>query len=531
MGTLEAVLAAVDNAKRVAGRNISDLVSDPRAYGEKIVGALRNQNAGVSPTIANGELTNRPLTMEERVENTAGQLDFGGGLGVIKPKGGNWLSGQVEQQLKRLKRGDNYVLDGPVKPEIMSLDNWIASKLTKYVKNDMASPNDPIRLMADKFPAEKAQKLAEAEARVQALRQKQEAQAATRGVPPEMLTRTRQDVLAAEEARDLIAENSGLHVRRDVLQQFNPETVLDAREAQGFPAKAIGATPEARAWENFADAQISPRPAKDYQLPDKLKQDPWLAKVDPNTPVYSAAYDVGRFEHLIDELRNSLREGRLTPEQLQKMPIDQAVRHVAEINALRAVEANKTRAMDMADMPIHKEYPESGMSWRQLASKDRPKLEKWLKDEGDAMGHCVGGYCEDVASGSSNIYSLRDAKGKPSVTIETAPAEIVDWDLPPEVARGFQEHLQKNPLVPGLDDEQELRAYHDALQKYAQEAFPQLTAPIIRQIKGKNNAMPPPEALPFIQDFIRSGKWGDIQDVGHTGLTPEEIDAILKGTK
>ena len=35
------------------------------------------------------------------------------------------------------------------------------------------------------------------------------------------------------------------------------------------------------------------------------------------------------------------------------------------------------------------------------------------------MGHCVGGYCDDVASGQSNIYSLRDAKGKPSVTIET----------------------------------------------------------------------------------------------------------------
>lgn len=83
MGYLDQLFAGVDNTKRVVGRNVSDMVSDPRLYAEKIVGALRNQNAGVSPTIANGELTNRPLTMNERVENTVGQLDFGGGLGKI----------------------------------------------------------------------------------------------------------------------------------------------------------------------------------------------------------------------------------------------------------------------------------------------------------------------------------------------------------------------------------------------------------------------------------------------------------------
>lgn len=41
-----------------------------------------------------------------------------------------------------------------------------------------------------------------------------------------------------------------------------------------------------------------------------------------------------------------------------------------------------------------------------------------LETEGDLMGHCVGGYCHSVSSGSSFIYSLRDPKNKPHVTIE-----------------------------------------------------------------------------------------------------------------
>jgi hypothetical protein len=85
MGYLDELLAAVDNIKRVGARNISDLTSDPTAYAEKIVGHLRNQNAGVVPVAAGGELTNRPMTREERIEQAMGSVDPGGGMvGSIK---------------------------------------------------------------------------------------------------------------------------------------------------------------------------------------------------------------------------------------------------------------------------------------------------------------------------------------------------------------------------------------------------------------------------------------------------------------
>lgn len=474
MGILEQVLAGLDASRRTVGRNVSDLIEDPALYAEKLIGHLRNQNAGVAPTIANGELTNRMLSPSERVQHAMETTDFGGGLGVIKPKGGNWLSGQYgpEAQLKGLK--------GSVEP----LNQWIDNQLTKYVKNDMASPTDPIRKLADAWPAEKAEKLAVADARIAKLRQKQQAQAATRGVPEEYLTQTRQDILKAEESRDLIDANRGLHYE----PAYGPNPAVSTkrrRAAGGFPEEGVGQTELARAWETTADSLLGRSAVADFQLPNNLKQDPWLAKADPTAPVYilkDGGYEPG-FAHLIDELRNSVVTGKITPEQLQKMPIDQAVRHVAEINALRAVESNKASAMDMADMPVHKDYPEQGYSWRQLKHEDEPTLQKWLTQEGDAMGHCVGGYCPDVKSGASSIYSLRDAKGQPHVTIETRP---------------FDTHNMTS-------------------------------VPSIVQIKGKNNAAPKAEHLPFIQDFIKSGKWSEIGDAANTGLTPEEIQQLLKG--
>ena len=112
-------------------------------------------------------------------------LRSGLALPVIKPKGGNWLTGSVERQMRDLKRHknpeeglaeiDRVRNEGLLSPEDMAhlerevprlhgelaLNNWLDKKLTKYVKNEMGTPEDPLRLQADAFVAEKAQKLAE----------------------------------------------------------------------------------------------------------------------------------------------------------------------------------------------------------------------------------------------------------------------------------------------------------------------------------------------------------------------------------
>ena len=37
------------------------------------------------------------------------------------------------------------------------------------------------------------------------------------------------------------------------------------------------------------------------------------------------------------------------------------------------------------------------------------------------MGHCVGGYCNEVRKKATYIFSLRDKKNEPHVTIEIEP--------------------------------------------------------------------------------------------------------------
>lgn len=49
-----------------------------------------------------------------------------------------------------------------------------------------------------------------------------------------------------------------------------------------------------------------------------------------------------------------------------------------------------------------------------------------LDVEGDKMGHCVGGYCDEVAAGSVTIYSLRDRRNEPHATIEVSSGGGVD---------------------------------------------------------------------------------------------------------
>lgn len=273
------------SAADVLRRKVKDLAQNPLAYIEMQVDALRNAQRGQEAV--GGEM--RQLSPEERtrrmVDEAAGNI---GALGVIKPRGGNWLSGRfgpepylqslrkyvdLEQipnyeRLLKLKPGEiDPQLGIQVTPESLALwqgdldatlqhaaaNAFVDRQLAKYIKNDMGTQTDPVRLMLDKFPAEKAAKLAQAEAKVQALRQKQEAQAATRGVPPEMLTRTRQDVLAAEEARDLIAENTGLHVPIRTENPGQASYLMGKRAAAGLPVKGIATTPLARQWEHQVD--------------------------------------------------------------------------------------------------------------------------------------------------------------------------------------------------------------------------------------------------------------------------------------
>jgi hypothetical protein len=432
--------------------------------------------------------------------------------GVIKTKGGNFLTGSVEGALKGLQRKtaagndpaemlsrmrERYtpeeiakLQEGTLRTHVLdsitdlekdvALNNWAERNLVNYVKKEMATPEDPVRRLAEQGIVH---------------------------VPPDQVGMNRY--------------RAGAH-------------------RSTFGGQREGVSEEARAWEDSADVAISPytvgeiKKAKETGGPLSGLYEPWMDKADEATEVYKASKELHPnylgFDHIMDVLREDVASGRIRPEQLNKVSMEQAVRRTYEYDQEMAKRMRETALKQQEGFPVTKEYPE-GYRWIELTTpkpsdvlpegwtmlepkngymrasssdgakvlgEDMPTLiknlyqrhpdtpgnprqvlEDALKYEGDTMGHCVGGYCPDVVEGRSRIYSLRDAKGEPHVTVEVQPPEM----------RG------------GQSAEEWLATPHR-----------------IVQIKGKQNRAPKEDYLPFVQDFVRSGQWSDVGDLGNTGL-------------
>lgn len=424
--------------------------------------------------------------------------------GVIKTPGGNWLEGSVETALKPLKQLDIQG-NNPDTP----LNTWVDKQLTRYVKNDMATERDPIRALAE------------------------------RGV---------------------------LHVDPE---QLNFNTARYGKlplEGQTFPAQSE----HAKAWDGVADNALSVGTGK-YGPEYSVTFDGSRANLGA---------DLG-FNHLTDELRNALdpnsglpRELQLTPQQLSRVSVPQAAELVGKINKWRAeqkVLADAARANNAATV-THMELP-GGMKWVELkqpsdlASKPLPegyrldqnrngyfvrnkegkmslgsvwdtpeealreansKLDTTLQDalryEGDTMGHCVGGYCDDVASGRSRIFSLRDAKGEPHATIEAVPKPFRTW-------KDATAHLDKAHSDALFDQfQREGGAWNNNPQGHL--TFLQKVgawnpdAPLqIEQIKGKGNRGVAPKYQQHVLDFLHNTPHGEAADLKLNGIHDVRADA------
>lgn len=133
------------------------------------------------------------------------------------------------------------------------------------------------------------------------------------------------------------------------------------------------------------------------------------------------------------------------------------------------------------------------------------RTQKELDDEGESMQHCVAGYCFDVQQAQAWIFSIRDAKGRPHVTIEWRPF----WRM----SEVWNETDFNNPVI--LDPRELL-------------ASPKHTAPgegRFVQIMGKQNEMPKVEYRRRVHDFIDAYFHGDPLAKLHVPIPDEVIDA------
>jgi len=530
------------------------------------VAKLAGKGVGALGKVA-GEELNRRFLSGQMFPYGAPTANF-----VVKPKGGNWLNNTVERSLKELKQTraggvnpedllnqlEDYIQSEEMKkssPEAqqvfhnsknnlqkdVALNNWIDKNLTNYVKKEMATPEDPVRKLAEKGIIH---------------------------IPPDQIGLNRQ--YASDRRRSM-------------------------------EGSKLAKSPEAQAWEDATDVALSRSKVKNIGLLGDSYKEPWHEKADPETNVYFPDYTMRPhylgFDHIIDVLKEDLANGRLRPESLKNVSMEQAVSRAHEYNEEKAKKMAEAQIKMTEGMPVVKEYP-TGHKWIELAPEKMPegyklpegytvtkddredfqntpwfvkgphgdiisgdkglfyatpeealknatekthsenayqKLADALKYEGDTMGHCVGGYCPDVISGQSRIFSLRDAKGEPHVTVEVEPNTKhpigfslkgnqtfpndfdyggVDKKLPQD------QHQAVHNKAKQIFDNLEYETPTSVMDSYQQAANEIVGNPPenITQIKGKQNRAPNEQYLPFVQDFVKSGNWGTVGDFKNTGL-------------
>jgi hypothetical protein len=545
-------------------------------------------------------------------------------VNVIKRTGGNWVldprMGRMKSpydpvealadiQKLRAEHGDlpMYATDEIEIKNRIATDKWVESNLKNYIKNEMGTVDDPIRLLIEKRETEILGKFEKDQERAKRMASRAEAEPD----PRRKANMTRQANLMFEqaEADKALALQHKSHLPPDLQNpesMWTPEELARTRKLEGFPEEEIGKTKSSQMWEQMADESIYPTKAREIQeyparmerrseasakladyeakldakLTDKFlkagidegvlkkflensfivhkagaigeeaiaqklfdkvgplpsnqqfleqasQTNPWLAKVDPKSSVYSGEISGLNFDHIVDVIKEDLATGRLRPEKLNTLSIEQAVRRTADYDLELAKKMNAERASARADLPVYKEYPE-GLRWVQL---NRPSD---FAAESDAMGHSVRGYeppqghpdwvegsgdsgysgyglggWEAIKSGKAKVYSLVDSKGEPHVTIEVGKNTYAPrWDDVKKYMAVAEEQAKKLP--DGYTDAD----VADIATQMARENSPEF----IKQIKGKGNARPVDRYDPYTQDFVKSNKWTNVGDLENTGL-------------
>ena len=443
---------------------------------------------------------------------------------VIKPEAGNWLANSVESTIGSLKtgtfdeaglrslaerQGADIAENVRIRQEpSVALNKWIDQKVNKYIKNEMATPSDRLRLLADE------------------------------GIS---------------------------HI------QLNPNRSVYgyiplAREKAGFPKEGLAKTPLGKQWENKADELITNQPAgvRLEQSSQNLIDNPWLAKVPPETDVYSLGgpYGVSEktrslgFNHLIDELGNAIDPEstlpanlRLTSKQLNDVTMPDAVKLVSKINDWRAKEAAKAELAGMTDnlmaVPRLQDptaqlsfVKEPGMTWVDIPATTDKKAKKLCTTIGKQAGWCTQGdsLAETYGSGNNRLTTLLDADGRPhaQAKISSIPqsGDIME-DIDDLLGSMSAAERRKFNNFLGSDDfygEQEEAL--EWLQTNMPKAYDRYIAsvsgpPSIGEIKPVGNYFDSERALEYekrdpqyrakitdsVVKFLNSGEWSQVNDL------------------
>lgn len=527
-----------------------------------------------------------------------------GGLGVIKNKGGNWLTGSVENVLKGLKKDvptfdpnapsisqsvGNYIRTNfpdaqrsyedaftrsgehsmyyaknflpwlkQNRPDVIEslvnntspnarINQWIEGPLTNYIKNSMATPEDPIRLRADRLAKAAEDRLFRETEKIQSKY-------------PVGDVRYNNSLKRAQERYE--DEMSGI-------LHYEPRYIGVSKEARtiaGFPEEGYARTDLGKLWEDATDDRVLSvtKGVRNAKTDYFARVYPEFTNLADDTPIYqpyiSRLSRQSGLDHLIDEIGNAINPTsdlpanlRLTPEDLAnpfKNSMEAMVDKVAKINQHRrrmAIEAEKKSNKAIRDYPdwnVVKEYPDGYKMVRLPDVADNPEAFKIGKACGEKGGWCTQGedMLQNYGSGDSRLNLLLDPDGKPVAQIETVkPEELSPYlylrNNNPETAQRiddefeqYYERIKESGKKYSVDYRNELK---DIWSSQTPEYLSHLQEPQkydIYQIKGKYNAKPKAEHIPYLQDFVKSGNFSDVRELENVDM--ENIndyrDSVIK---
>lgn len=360
-----------------------------------------------------------------------------GALGAMKPRGGNWLTETVDDNLssvihhpdawkRRLQRyrelGREDLIRENQLEEYVPVSEWIHRNYRNYILRDMGTPDDPVRKAIDE------------------------------GV-----------TFGTFEPDDSI---------KPIRRIFERKVLEGKRRAEGFPPEGYATTPEGKMYETITDEIIGVARREDF-LPENIygsrfvdpyeqgnsgtitpkRIPPWIEKTKPETKINvlgSTAYELDTFHDITQSLVDTLRRastpysglpGNLTvsPEKMKHMSVPDVLRLADDISAWRQAEADKALKAAFRESSLVKELPDfdlafakgKGGAWVELPPAVDEKGVRICTSIGSAGGWCTMDEKMAVYYGEQGkLFALLDGDGRPHIQISSVGPDIEEIKFP-----------------------------------------------------------------------------------------------------
>lgn len=456
-----------------------------------------------------------PAKIAGAVPDVLAGLGALGAAGVMKPKGGNWPSRHIQMLLdparpSRFRGQDPELRLADVAEELDSLreaglseqrvaqyaknlepavemDKWITNKLGKYIQNEMGTESDPLLKLA-----------------------KEE------GILPPI------DPMYLNNVESLYGSVAELNRIGSRLRGFQ------AKKTQLEPG-----TP-AEAWETLVDYSIRPGD-KDILKHQTLSSifrpfrhsefEKMVEKIPENVPIYALDKNIDRtlgfgnlvtrLEQLIDS-ETVIPDGlRMTPKDLEKTTVEQAVRKVeAYDNWLQEQELKKAMAIAKG-VPLYKPYDDGSRWLRADDLVNNKNNREFIRMVGCDAGWCtktdefIDRYTGPKYGFEGELHVLMSGDGKPLVQILSSYPEKQLAGVSrakPIIEQMMFRH--DNPAIPvkakGTKKENEYEVL-SRVRDYIRSSDWEVSNKILEQAKLARTDSQSPNKIKFLEDVRRFG--------------------------